>query len=387
MNEQQALLRLVRIAVCGETPDEQLKEACTPQLLEAVYDLAQRHDLAHLAGQGASKLGLPQSEALQKCNRAAMQAFMRDVQLEHVRRNVCKTLENANIPFIPLKGSVLRSAYPESWMRTSCDIDILVKEEMLETAVARLTEELGYTAGGKSDHDISLRTPEGVLLELHYDTIQERYEVNGCREVLGKIWEDAKPVAPGSCHMALSDELFYFYHMAHMAKHFAVGGCGIRAFLDIWVMQNRMEHDPAARQALLKAGGLEKFARGMEQVADYWFRNAQPDEMTEQVSMYILRASLYGDNANRAALGQAKMGGKFKYLLLRRVFMPYDYLKAEYPILQKHKWLTPVYQPVRWARMIRRGGLKKTTAEWKANSANDANSTNSAKKLLDHLGL
>jgi len=272
-------------------------------------------------------------------------------------------------------------------MRNSCDIDILVKEEILETAVAQLTQKLGYTAGKKSDHDVCLRAPTGAHLELHYDTIQERYEVNGCREVLGRIWEDATPIVPGSCHMVVSDEMFYFYHMAHMAKHFAAGGCGIRAFLDIWIMQNRMEHDPAQRKALLKEGGLEKFARGMEQVADYWFRDAQPDEMTELVSRYILRASLYGDNANRAALGQAKMGGKMKYLLLRRVFMPYDHLKAEYPILQKHKWLTPVYQPVRWARMIRKGGLKKTTAEWKANSANDSESTHSAKRLLDHLGL
>lgn len=387
MNEQQVLLQLLRIAVCGEQATEQLKNACTPEMLEAVYTLASRHDLAHLAGQGASKLNLPQSEALQKCTQAAMHAFMRYMQQDGVFRNICQTLEAAQIPFIPLKGSVLRNFYPESWMRNSCDIDILVKEEQLDAAVAQLTEKLGYTAGTKGDHDVVLHTPEGVYFELHYDTIQERYEVGGCRDVLARIWEDAQPKKPGSCHLVLSDEMFYFYHMAHMAKHFAVGGCGIRAFLDIWVMQNRMEYDPAARERLLKEGGLWKFARGMEQVTEYWFCDEQPSEMTEQVSRYILRASLYGDNANRAALGQAKMGGKMKYLLLRRVFMPYDYLKAEYPILQKHKWLTPVYQPVRWVRMLRRGGLKKTAAEWKANSVNDAESTNSAKKLLDHLGL
>ncbi len=387
MNQQQVLLQLLQIAVCGAQPDAQLKAACTPEMLEQVYTLAARHDLAHLVGQGASKLSLAQSDALQKCTQSAMRAFMRYMKLEQVYQDVCKVLQNARIPFVPLKGSVLRNAYPEGWMRTSCDIDILVKEEILDTAVELLTKELGYTAWEKSDHDVTLVTPDGVHLELHYDTIQERYEVGGCREVLARIWEDAKPIEPGSCHMVLTDAMFYFYHMAHMAKHFEVGGCGVRAFLDIWVMQNRMEYDAAAREALLKEGGLWKFARGMEQVADYWFCDAQPDEMTEQVSRYILRASLYGDNANRAALGQAKMGGKFKYLLLRRVFMPYDYLKAEYPILQKHKWLTPVYQPVRWVRMLRNGGLKNTTAELKANSANDTESTDSAKRLLDHLGL
>ena len=144
--------------------------------------------------------------------------------------------------------------------------------------------------------------------------------------MLGGIWEDARPIKPGSCHMILSDAMFYFYHMAHMTKHFEVGGCGIRTFLDIWVLQNRVEYDPAQREKLLREGGLWKFARGAEQVADWWFNGAQPDEMTRQVSDYIL--------------------------LLRRVFMPYDFLKAEYPILQTHKWLTPVYQVVRWVRML-----------------------------------
>lgn len=387
MNQQQVLLQLLRVAVCGDAPTEELKNACTPSMLEQVYTIALRHDLAHLVGQGASKLSLQDSEQLQKCKQAAMQAFMRYMRLEHVRNCVYTALEEAKIPFIPLKGSVLRNAYPEGWMRTSCDIDILVKEEILDTTVALLTEHLGYTAGEKSDHDITLWATGGVCLELHYDTIQERYEVNGCRDVLAQIWEDATPIKPDSCHMVLSDAMFYFYHMAHMAKHFEVGGCGIRAFLDIWIMQNRMEHDPAQREKLLQEGGLWQFARGMEQVADYWFCDTTPNEMTEQVSDYILRASLYGDNANRAALGQARMGGKFQYLLLRRIFMPYDFLKAEYPVLQKHKWLTPVYQPVRWVRMLRDGALKKTAAEWKANTANDAESTKSAKKLLDYLGL
>lgn len=387
MDKQTVLFELLRVAVCGATVTEQLKTACTPQMLEDVYALASRHDLAHLVGQGASKLGLQSNESLKQCTDAAMRAFLRYMQLDTAYQNACNALEAAQIPFIPLKGSVLRNWYPESWMRTSCDIDILVKEEILDTAVAVLTEKLGYTAWPKGDHDITLVAPEGIHLELHYDTIQERYEVGQCRNVLADIWQDAKPVKPGSCHMVLSDEMFYFYHMAHMAKHFEVGGCGIRAFLDIWVLQNRVEHDPAAREKLLRVGGLWKFAHGAEQVAAWWFCNDAPDEMTKQVSDYILRAGLYGDNANRAALGQAKMGGKLKYLLLRRVFMPYDYLKAEYPILQKHKWLTPVYQVVRWLRMLFGGGLKKTTAELKANTANGADATRSAKKLLEHLGL
>lgn len=55
-----------------------------------------------------------------------------------------KTLEKANIPFILLKGSVIRKYYPESWMRTSCDIDILVNELDLNSAIRLLCDSLRY---------------------------------------------------------------------------------------------------------------------------------------------------------------------------------------------------------------------------------------------------
>ncbi|MBQ8797857.1 MAG: nucleotidyltransferase family protein [Oscillospiraceae bacterium] len=388
MNKEAVLFALIRSVICGETVNQEIKAACTPELLENVYTLASKHDLVHLVGQAVSKLDLPESEALTKCKQTAMRAFVRYMQQNNEYTQVCQVLEEANIPYIPLKGSVLRDYYPEPWMRTSCDADILVKEDILDTATELLIQKLGYRSGSKSDHDISLYAPSGVHLELHYDTIQERYEVNGCREVLAKIWNHAAPREQDSCHLWLTDEMFYFYHMAHMAKHFEVGGCGVRAFLDIWIMNHKMSYDKGKRHALLKEGGLLQFAQAAEKVSECWFSNAKPEEMDVTISDYILRASLYGDKANRAALGQAKNGGKLKYLLTQRVFMPYAYLKDEYPILKQKKWLTPAYQVVRWIRMLRsKGGLGNSVKELKANAVSGKENAASAAEILKHLGL
>jgi hypothetical protein len=65
--------------------------------------------------------------------------------------------------------------------------------------------------------------------------------------------------------------------------------------------------------------------------------------------------------------------------------MPYEYLKDEYPVLKTHKWLTPLYQPVRWVRMLRSGRLGATVAELKANAG--STDTTTAAQILDHLGL
>lgn len=382
---REILIALVRAAVCAEPAPEAVKAACSEEMLAEVWALARRHDVQHLAGHALGTMGLAGSAPLSAMKTDAFRAALRYEQQNAVFLEACRVLDGEKIPYIPLKGAVIRSLYPQPWMRNSCDIDILVEESRLEQAVAALCSGLKAEAGPKSDHDISLMNPAGVNLELHYDMVQERYETNNCRDVLVRVWEDSRPAAGSFCR-ALSDEMFYFYHMAHMAKHFATGGCGIRAYLDIWMLNHRTDPNRARREALLAEGGLLSFASGSEKLAQMWFSGENGDEMTLALADYTLRSSLYGGNENRAAVGQARMGGKGKYLL-QRVFMPYDYLKAEYPVLKKHKWLTPVYQVVRWLRMLFAGQLLRTVRELRANVETGKSSTVDAKKLLKYLDI
>lgn len=388
MRTEDVLFALLRAEICTQQLGEEYKTALTTQMIEAVYTLAKKHDLAHLVGQTLGRLHLlKEDEVSRKLKQAAMQAMQRYVWQDREYNRLCKTLEEAEIPFIPLKGSVLRPYYPEAWMRTSSDIDVLVKETALEEAKEVLESKLQYTAGERGDHDIAMCSPSRVMVELHYDTIQQRYAADDWRRILAGIWEDAVPKEGCRYHCRMSDAMFYYYHMAHMAKHFGNGGCGIRPVMDIWIMNHKMEFDRQKRETLLKEGGLYPFARSMEQLCDVWFSGKTADGMTQQVISYILTGGVYGNTENRAAFGQAKTGGKLRYILLQRVFMPYDFLKAEYPILKKHKWLTPVYQVVRWFRMIFSGQAKDKFRELKANSAASKKDVASLGKLMDHLGL
>jgi len=388
MGAEKILLALIRREICTDASDNRTPLWFTLESLEQLCALAAMHDLAHITGQALKKLGYlgedPVSQTMVQQVKAAVYRYLR---LDITYGQIVEGLEKSKIPFIPLKGTVLRQYYPEPWMRTSCDIDVLVQEEQLDEAVKVLSETLSCRCGQKGDHDIVLHAAGGVLIELHYDTIQERYAVNECRKVLGRIWEDAQPDEPGSCAYHMSDEMFYFYHMAHMAKHFGNGGCGVRSFLDVWILNHRVLHDRESREALLREGGLLAFAQGAEKLSEVWFSGAESDGLTDAISDYILRAGVYGNNENRAAVGQARMGGRLKYLLLRRVFMPYDYLKAEYPILKKHKWLTPIYQVVRWVRMLTGGYLGQALRELRANAQTSKEQNLSTAQLLKQLGL
>lgn len=384
MDTPKLLFSLIRVAICGMQPTQELRTACTPEALQTAYILAKKHDLAHLLGQGASKLQLPDSEALQICKKAAMEAFFRYARQNHSYIALCELFEAAQIPFIPLKGSVLRAHYPEAWMRTSCDMDILIHEQNIPQARSIL-EESGWKYWTKSFHDLSFLSPDGVHLELHFTTIED-YVSEAGRQIMETIWEDAHPLPNKAYHMQISDALFYYYHMAHMAKHVKDGGCGIRSFLDIWVLNHRMEADKTTRSLLLKKGNLAAFSKAAEALAEIWFSDAPMDENSKNFQAFILNGGTYGTLQNHVRLQQGKKGSKLQFAM-QRIFQPYDVLKLQFPILQTRKWLVPLFQVVRWFRLLRPGQLKRSRQELQTNSAISEEELSAAQALVQYLEL
>ena len=384
MDAWQLVLELIGIAVCGKAPSGTLKEACTPEALGEAYALTARHDLAHLVGQGAAKLQLPDSEPLQKCRQAAMQAFLRYTRQAVALQNACSLLEVGQIPFIPLKGSVLRQWYPEPWLRTSCDIDILVREQQLSQARG-LLEAAGWKFAYTSPHDISLYSPEGVHLELHH-TVMEDCNSEIAAVIMAGVWEDARVLPGWQYRMGLSDGLFYYYHMAHMAKHFLAGGCGIRPFLDIWILNHVAQPDVPSRQGLLEKGGMAGFARAAEKLSEIWFSGQPMDERSKAFEAFVLSGGTYGNLGNWVSVQQARKGSKLRYLL-DRIFLPHIFLKYAYPVLQKHKWLTPVFWVVRWFRLLFGGKLTHSVQELKKSTEVTGDTRKEVKALLDYLKL
>ena len=83
---------------------------------------------------------------------------------------------------------------------------------------------------------------------------------------------------------------------------------------------------------------------------------------------------------------QQKKGGRFKYAL-SKIFIPYNVIKFHYPILQKHRWLTPFMQVRRWCKIIFCGHLKRTTKELQYNSNITNEDAVKMQKFLNDIGL
>lgn len=116
-----------------------------------------------------------------------------------------QTFNEAKIPFIPLKGSVIRKFYPEPWMRTSCDIDILVKEVGVDKASKVLAERLQYKISEKGQHDISLFSPSGIHVELHFKLMDIEFKQVSA---LNDIWGSDEIESVSEYEYCMSNELF-----------------------------------------------------------------------------------------------------------------------------------------------------------------------------------
>ena len=130
----QIFFALLRSSVCGEKLTEGERSEYSQGMLQSLLSVAYKHDLAHLLVHGINQNNIL-SEENAELERFVFEAIYRCEQIKYEYEILCSALEEAKIPFLPLKGSVIRKYYPEEWMRTSCDIDVLVRREDLDGTI------------------------------------------------------------------------------------------------------------------------------------------------------------------------------------------------------------------------------------------------------------
>ncbi len=347
---QNALFALLRYEICGVALSDEEKSAIVPEILQGLYGLSKAHDVVHLVADALLKNGLVDrnSPAGQAFSKQLQMAVFRYEQLQYELERICEVLEEAKVPYMPLKGSVLRAFYPEPWMRTSCDMDIYVQECDLERATAVIVEKLNYLNEQKTSHDMQMFSESGVHLELHYDLIEDNVSP-AVNKVLTGLWNNTVPIKEGAYGRKMTDEVFYFYHIAHTAKHFIHGGCGIRPFIDFWIIEKQFPLDKEKLNALLLEGKMKAFADNAKALCEVWLEKKEPTRVCVEMENYILHGGVYGNSENTMDIKIAK--GKTRYIL-SRIFMPYRELKYRYPSLTKFPILYPFYLIRRWFNLL-----------------------------------
>lgn len=300
-------------------------------------------------------------------------------------------LEAEKIRFICIKGAYIRTLYPETYMRSSTDLDIFVDDENTER-VREIMQDLGCEVIRFSHkrQDDAYAWGKFVHIEIHRKLIDGKCPwSNKCQEIVDRTF----PKKEGSYEYLMSAEDFYLHMIAHMAKHLKYSGCGIRMVLDIWIYLRKFG-DTLDRNVLdkrLKDCGLDIFESEIVKLVDYWFCGKDANAKTVALARYIFESGLFGSNKQYFATelvtivgngGSVKSGTVKK--LMQNIFTPYTDMTIYYPKLQKYPILLPYYWFIKNMRVLlfNRSRIKEVVTSYDGIEIDDAKKVVKLKKSI-----
>lgn len=347
--EWRQLLELIKFSLGqGDAPE---MEADTNW--ENFYKICRFHKIQSMVCPGIQKLPKeqqPPEEIMKKFQEAESIEIARDAVQAFSQEELLGAFEKAEISVLPLKGILMKQFYPATSMRMMADLDILY-----ETGKGNEVEEvltgLGYYCDHRdSHHDVFFRKPF-MNIEMHHCMIGEDSLLDAYYE---DIWKRARQEEGKSYIYRLSWEDFYIFMIAHMAKHFQGGGCGIRSIVDMWRFSDRMRESlnwDYVRQELGKIK-LEQFEQHMRDLVSVWFGEKEETEFYVQLTKLLMQSGIYGTitncNIQRVAdIDKHVWKGQIK-VWMEAIFLPYKAMKMQYLYLEKY----PVLLPAAWVQRI-----------------------------------
>lgn len=317
------------------------------------YRICKFHKIQSMVCPGIQKLPKeqqPPEEILKKFQEAESMEIARDAVQAFSQEELLEAFEKEGISVLPLKGILMKRFYPVTSMRMMADLDILYETGRGKEVEAVLTD-LGYYCDHRdSHHDVFFRKPF-MNIEMHHCMIGEDSLLDAYYE---DIWKRARQEEGKSHIYRLSWEDFYIFMIAHMAKHFQGGRCGIRSIVDMWLFSDRMKESldwDYVRKELEKIK-LAQFERCMCDLVSVWFEEKAETEFYAQLTELLMQSGIYGtvENCNIqrvAGVDKRVWKGQIK-VWMEAIFLPYKAMKMQYPYLEKY----PVFLPAAWIQRI-----------------------------------
>jgi len=310
---------------------------------EKLMQIGLRQSILPIIYRGLKNSGVSE-DVVQGCDQARLKDTKQYILQNDALKRIAAALDDAQIPFIPLKGAVLRELYPAPELRTSCDIDVLVKEDDLEKAVKTIENATDFVKKKRYYHDISMVNSQAHL-ELHFSILENMENID---KFLSRVWDYAVP--DDVSRYRLTPEFQIFHIVAHMSYHMVHGGLGIRPFLDLWLLRTKTEYYEETVRQMCSDCSILTFYEKCCDLVDSWMTGKQAPEELAKLEEYVLIGGVFGNKENALASKQREHRG-FSYFF-HRVFMRRVLLEAEYPELREKPYLMPICQMKRWLRLL-----------------------------------
>ena len=317
--------------------------------IDYLIKLCKNHSMLPLLYVSLKKYNIDLTDEQEKVlSKAYKTAVYTEAVQESEKSMILASLSNNNIKCMPLKGSVLKYLYPSPELRTMSDLDILYKgnTKIVHDELAGL----GYKCVKSAGTDDEYHKPPFMNVEMHHIMVDGNFEQ--IADYYSNIWDVVKPIKDGSNIYEMSLEDFYIHMVAHVARHYAVGGIGIRFVFDEWIYLTHYGDvlDFEYINCEFEKINLLKFAENFKNMTIKWFNGLETNELEEDMTKYIFESGTHGsvvhEQSVKILLGKKGIknfkGSKFLYIW-NLIFPSFKYMKARNNILKKVPILLPYF--------------------------------------------
>lgn len=364
------MLYLISCALHDEEPDENVIRSMN---LQNVFQISMLQSLSSITFMGLQKskhIGSMEQDLIRKWGVLVKQSLRKIVLLDIEREKLSAYLEEQQIWFMPLKGSILQKLYPVYGMRQMSDNDILFDAAHRKDIRAYM-EENGFETVEyeQNHHDVYMKPPiynfemhtelfgrkNNPVWQNYYSDVKSRLKLKD-----GKVYE-----------YCFTDEDFYIYQILHSYKHYRLGGTGLRHILDTFVFLSSKK-DTMDREYLrheLDTLEAHSYAVLTEALCYKIFskpRHFQTEHIREELTneefdmLYVMSlADTYGthdsmieaDFEKAVASVENQKIKKYQYYL-RRAFPDDEWWRRKAPFCYRHVWARPFYNFYRLIRGV-----------------------------------
>ncbi|MEE3427340.1 MAG: nucleotidyltransferase family protein [Ruminococcus sp.] len=326
-------------SVLNDTEPAAMPEGMT---LEGLYEYQKGQDVSNMAYIALKKLGYT-DEQLGEFKEDYKLNVLREARFELGGQQVFEELEKAEIPFLPLKGAILKNYYPNPALRTFTDIDIYVGDRFYDAE--KILFKLGYEKTGFDEHnDVGYTKKPSLHIELHKDLFPDDYDFEG---YFDEPYQHTELKDGYKYYHVYKTDDFFIHVLCHLYKHFTFGGCGLRQYLDIYVMTQKMKLNMDYIRSELKSFGMDGFLDTTLKLNRFFYDGEKPDDELIEIAEFVFNNSTFGNADNRLVLDYDKghgekrtLWGNIKYFM-ERWGLNYSQMKLKYKVLKYLPFLLP----------------------------------------------
>lgn len=329
--EKEYFIHLLFSFVNGTAPEPEEVD------LQKVMEIARVHDVQAIIAQQIQRLP---AEYLNKSElRDVISQYVgRTVQKSTIKDNACSVvdsfLRDNHIDHLYVKGAVVKKYYPVPELRTSGDIDIIVRSNAFEDIV-----EL-FKRGGFAVKSVITDT-------LTINLSGTNFEIHKSADVNSEYFDDIFSLCTNDgCRYSLDEYNQLAYVICHLCKHLSYRGAGIRMLLDIDLMIRGIRNFNLDKllQICEKAGRLHS-AKAVIKLCTLWFNtpcsvDVDISELIPAFESVMLDGGAFGYEMNAipvSNLSKNKLG-----ILFRLAFPEKELLRNAYPYYDKNSLLLPL---------------------------------------------